>query len=322
MFLAWVTRKSRKQDQTRPAKRTPGTVLSAATNPTEYRLFLGGLGLGLLLRALLPDTNQAGVRPRLPERLVRTTLDARGQLALRDLGEGGSNGLLDAENVADMPCGLGGLLVLGGIGLLGLVGLARENNEALLVLLQALDVDREALLREVLAAGIHGDTDGAGIVLGNASSLFPGQKPYSTHQFTSSGAIFRPAEPKEVSPYLELSQREATAETCPAVVLDGSVNSLLDSSIPHSTKLHHDPRKTNGHRTIGRSLSTGRGASAAALARRARRRVTFLPGYFSMTRQKGGARSVCRAPFPSSFNEPGRSGTAHAAANACGSLKN
>jgi hypothetical protein len=33
-----------------------------------------------------------------------------------------------------------------------------------------------------------------------------------------------------------------------------------------------------GHRTIGLSLSTGRGATAAAFARRARRRVTFFPG--------------------------------------------
>lgn len=35
-----------------------------------------------------------------------------------------------------------------------------------------------------------------------------------------------------------------------------------------------------GHRTIGLSLSTGRGATAAAFARRAKRRVTFFPGCF------------------------------------------
>lgn len=33
-----------------------------------------------------------------------------------------------------------------------------------------------------------------------------------------------------------------------------------------------------GHRTIGRSLSTGRGATAAAFARRAPRRRSFRPG--------------------------------------------
>jgi hypothetical protein len=68
-------------------------------------------------------------------------------------------------------CGLGGLLVLGGIGLLRLVGLAREDDETGLVLLQALNVGGKALLREVLAAGIDRDTDGAGIVLGDAGSL-------------------------------------------------------------------------------------------------------------------------------------------------------
>ena len=36
-----------------------------------------------------------------------------------------------------------------------------------------------------------------------------------------------------------------------------------------------------GQRTTGRRRSTGRGATAAALARRASRRRTFLPGYFS-----------------------------------------
>jgi hypothetical protein len=53
-------------------------------------------------------------------------------------------------------------------------------------------------------------------------------------------------------------------------------------------------RVTNGHRTIGRSLSTGRGATAAAFARRARRRVTFLPGYFpSHTSELGPSRMSC-----------------------------
>jgi len=172
MFLARVTRKSRKRDQTRPAKRTPGTFLSVAPNPSENPLFLGVLGLGLVPHALLPDTHQAGVRPRLPEGLVGTALDVLGQVALGDLAEAGGHGG-HAEGGADVLCGLGRLLVLGGIGLLGLVGLAGENDEAGLVLLQALDVGGEALLREVLAAGIDRDTDGASIVLGDAGSLFP-----------------------------------------------------------------------------------------------------------------------------------------------------
>jgi hypothetical protein len=111
-------------------------------------------------------------------------------------------------------CGLGRLLVLGGIGLLGLVGLAGENDKAGLVLLQALDVGGEALLREVLAAGIDRDTDGASIVLGDAGSLFSCQ---NLIPFLTNGA-------RAGVSYLDLSQREATAETGAAVVLDGAVN--------------------------------------------------------------------------------------------------
>ena len=47
-----------------------------------------------------------------------------------------------------------------------------------------------------------------------------------------------------------------------------------------------------GHRTIGLSLSTGRGATAAAFARRAMRRDTFLPAYiFPPICQKSGISS-------------------------------
>jgi hypothetical protein len=159
------------ESETRPAKQTPGAFLSVATDPTKNRLFLGSLGLGLVPDALLPDTLEAGVGPRLAEGLVGTTLDVLGKVALGDLAEASSNGLGNAERGADALCGLGGLLVLGGVGLLGLVGLAGENDEAGLVLLQALNVGGEGLLGEVLAAGIDGDTDGASIELGNAGGL-------------------------------------------------------------------------------------------------------------------------------------------------------
>ena len=67
---------------------------------------------------------------------------------------------------------LGGLDVLGGgVTLLGLAVAAGEEDEALPVLLEALDVGLEALLGEVLAARVDGDTDGAGELAGNASSL-------------------------------------------------------------------------------------------------------------------------------------------------------
>lgn len=171
MFLAQATRKSRKQ--TRPDQPNEHPHRSDATNPTTQRnrLFLVGLGLGLLLRTLLPDTNQTGVRPRLPQSAVGTALDTGGDLALGDLDEAGGKGLLDAEGSPQAGGGLGGLLVLGGIGLLGLVGLAGEENEASLVVLQALDIGSETLLREVLAAVVDSNADGGGKETGNASSL-------------------------------------------------------------------------------------------------------------------------------------------------------
>ena len=217
MFLARVIRKSRKRDHTRPAKRTPGTFLSAATNP-KTSLFLGSLGLGLLPHTLLPDAHQAGVGPRLPEGLVGTALDVLGQGALGDLAEAGGDGLGNAESGGDVLCGLGGLLALGGVGLLGLVGLAGEDDQAGLVSLEALDVGREGLLGEVLAAGIDGDADGGGVELGNASGLVSQVRillPFILDAHRALGVG---------DPYLQLSQGEATAKACPAVILDGAAN--------------------------------------------------------------------------------------------------
>lgn len=161
---------------TRPdqTNETPGKSTSPHLSVARLHanpLFLGLLLLGLLLRALLPDAHQAGVGPRLPEQPVGAALDVGGQLALGDLAEGRGHGLVDAKGRADRGGGLGRLLVLGGVALLGLVGLAREDDEAALVLLEALDVDGERLLRQVLAAGVDGNADGAGVVLGNASGL-------------------------------------------------------------------------------------------------------------------------------------------------------
>lgn len=56
---------------------------------------------------------------------------------------------------------LGGLdLLLRSVALLGRLGLAREENQALLVGLQALDVGLEGLFGEVLAAWVNGNADG------------------------------------------------------------------------------------------------------------------------------------------------------------------
>jgi hypothetical protein len=65
---------------------------------------------------------------------------------------------------------LGGLDVLGGsVTLLGLAVAAGEEDEALAVLLEALDVGLEALLGKVLAARVDGDTDGASELAGDTS---------------------------------------------------------------------------------------------------------------------------------------------------------
>jgi hypothetical protein len=78
-----------------------------------------------------------------------------------------------------------------------------------------------------------------------------------------------------------------------------------------------------GQRTIGLSLSTGRGATAAALERRALRRLSLRPGY----------KSVLESSFEAAFHRtdrsssqrvsvyvPGRSGREPDAANPCGNL--
>lgn len=62
-------------------------------------------------------------------------------------------------------------LVVGGVALLGLVALLGEEDQALLVGLEALDVGGQGLLGDVLAAGVDGDTDGGGVLAGDASGL-------------------------------------------------------------------------------------------------------------------------------------------------------
>lgn len=71
-----------------------------------------------------------------------------------------------------------------------------------------------------------------------------------------------------------------------------------------------------GHRTIGRSLSTGRGARAAALTWRAVRREAFLPGYSKQsTSASGQLHPRCKRA-----RIPGRNGCEPSAASPCGSL--
>lgn len=103
-------------------------------------------------------------------------------------------------------------MVLGSIGLLGLVRLLGEEDQAGLVSLKTLNVDREALLREVLAAGVDGDADGGGIKLGDASSLKSNKVRLPRNYLDHVDILYM---------YLELSEREAAAQAGPAVILYG-----------------------------------------------------------------------------------------------------
>jgi hypothetical protein len=132
-------------------------------------LFLLGVGLlSLGLRALLTHTDEAGLRASVTELPVCVLL------AL----EAADSALLELDNVLDGQSGggvgndllsvLGGLDVLSGrVTLLGLAVAAGEEDESLPVLLKALNVGLEALLREVLAARVDRDTDGAGELAGD-----------------------------------------------------------------------------------------------------------------------------------------------------------
>lgn len=101
---------------------------------------------------------------------VGTTLDGGGDVALLDLLDGEVGGG-DGEGGGDV----GGLVDLGDVGLgvtlLGGVGLAGEQDQALLVGLEAGDVDGQGLLGEVLAAEVDGDADGGSKGTGDTSLL-------------------------------------------------------------------------------------------------------------------------------------------------------
>lgn len=134
-------------------------------------LFLGSsLGLGLLPGPLLPLAGVALVAAGHAEGAVRAALQGCGEVVLADLGEARGDGL-DGEGLGEVGDG-GGLGEVGGrVAVLGLAGLAGEQDQALLVGLQAGDVGGEALLGQVLAAAVDGNADRLGEAAGDASLL-------------------------------------------------------------------------------------------------------------------------------------------------------
>lgn len=133
-------------------------------------LFLGRLGLGLVPSTLVAGTLVSGVASGNAKLRVGTTLNTGGDLALADLGDTlGDVG--DGQGSGDG----GDLVQLGDVGLgvtlLGGVGLAGQEDEALLVGLEAGHVGGEALLAQVLAAEVDGDADGGSQGLGDTGLL-------------------------------------------------------------------------------------------------------------------------------------------------------
>lgn len=155
-------------------------------------------------------------------------------------------------------------LVLGGVALLGLVALLGEQDQTLLVGLEALDVGGQGLLGDVLAAGVDGDTDGRGVLAGDASGL-------DSVLVRTFDHFERPA---------TACARRRCGSLCLSIVFCWASQRTFSSA-----RVKPRPARTRrlylmvGHRTTGRSLSMGRGATAAALAWRAFLRETFLPGY-------------------------------------------
>jgi hypothetical protein len=146
-----------------------GTAQNLATT-LAGSLFLLGVGLvSLVLGTLGADTDETGLGAGVAELAVGVLLGlVVGNVALLEGGD-----VLDGQDGAadNVVTRLGGLDVLsGGVTLLGLAVAAGEQDQALPVLLETGNVGLEALLGEVLAAGVDRDTDGAGELAGNASS--------------------------------------------------------------------------------------------------------------------------------------------------------
>lgn len=133
-------------------------------------LFLVRLGLGLVLLTLLPSALRALPGTDLAQLHVGATLNGGGHVTLLDLLDS-LVGRLDGDGLGDER----DLLDVGGVGLgvtlLGGVGPAGEDDQALLVGLETSDVGGKGLLAQVLAARVDSDTDSGSELAGDASLL-------------------------------------------------------------------------------------------------------------------------------------------------------
>lgn len=211
------------------------------SNPCH--LFLSRrLLVSLILCSLLPCAPVSGLTPCVSELPVCAAFNGLGQIALANLLDGGVD-VDDGQTLLEAGHSLLGTsnLLLGRVTLLLLSGLAGEEDQAGTVLLEAGNVGGERFVGEVLAAGVNSDTDRGRKLAGDAS-------------FLCTVRIVRTFQSLPYSP---------------------TFSSARVKPRPARTRLLY---LIVGHRTMGLSLSTGRGATAAAFERRALRRLSFRPG--------------------------------------------
>lgn len=223
-------------------------------------LFLLGIGLiSLSLRTLLTDTDKAGLGAgvtELPVSVLLALVVANGTLLeLDDVLDGESSG-----GAADDLLGvLGGLDVLGGcVTLLGLAVATGEEDEALPVLLEALDVGLEALLGKVLAAGVDRDTDGAGELAGDTGGCERVSR--AVRDFSNSGSV----------PFNSTREKPRPARTRRLSVVHISSRPPEHSQYPHTLDgraSHNGAEKVDGAGSDLRSLGDTGIASRLLLAR-------------------------------------------------------
>ena len=170
--------------------RIPLLFLPFTLTPRQRLFLLRLLLLGLGCGALGPDTDETSLGANITQ-LAECVLLALVVAKLALLDSGSLDNGESSSGGGDVLTLLGCLNILGrSVTSLGLARATGEDDEALLVLLEALHVGLEGLLGEVLAAGIDGDANGGCELAGDSSSL-------------------------------ELSEREASASADTAVVLDG-----------------------------------------------------------------------------------------------------
>lgn len=133
--------------------------------------------ISLALGPLLPGTDETRITSCSTECLVgvlgtlgHITLLDRADSVLQSRVDDGKDGVCEVADGVGVLVG-GSNILLGRIGLLVLSGTAGEDDKALLVSLQALDIDGESIGGEVGTARVDRDTDGGSVLARNASFL-------------------------------------------------------------------------------------------------------------------------------------------------------